>query len=104
GAWQRFRAVTLPLVMPSLLVAVMFRMMDALRMFDLPQVLIGTRKPSVETLSQLAWDEAMNLNYGPAAATATVLFLYIAFAAFVFVRLLGADMIGEEENEKVGSK
>ncbi|MFB4314739.1 carbohydrate ABC transporter permease [Actinomadura sp. 21ATH] len=99
GAWQRFRNVTLPLVMPSLLVAVMFRMMDALRMFDLPQVLIGTRKPSVETLSQLAWDEAMNLRYGPAAATATVLFLYIALAAYVFVRLLGADMIGEEDEK-----
>jgi multiple sugar transport system permease protein len=97
GAWQRFRNVTLPLVMPALLVAVMFRMMDSLRMFDLPQVLIGTRKPSVETLSQLAWDEAMNLSYGPAAATATVLFLYIALAAYVFVRLLGADMIGEED-------
>jgi multiple sugar transport system permease protein len=97
GAWQRFRNVTLPLVMPSLLVAVMFRMMDSLRMFDLPQVLIGTRKPSVETLSQLAWDDAMNLDYGPAAATATVLFLYIALAAYVFVRLLGADMIGKED-------
>ncbi|MFI0350354.1 carbohydrate ABC transporter permease [Actinomadura sp. 9N407] len=98
GAWQRFRNVTLPLVMPSLLVAVMFRMMDSLRMFDLPQVLIGTRKPSVETLSQLAWDDAMNLNYGPAAATATVLFLYIALAAYVFVRLLGADMLNEERH------
>ncbi|MFI6515918.1 carbohydrate ABC transporter permease [Spirillospora sp. NPDC050679] len=97
GAWQRFVSITLPLVKPVLLVAVMFRMMDALRMFDLPQVLIGARKPSVETLSQLAWDEAMNLRYGPAAAAATVLFLYIALAAFVFVRLLGADIVGEEE-------
>ncbi|MFC9973080.1 carbohydrate ABC transporter permease [Spirillospora sp. NPDC127200] len=97
GAWQRFVSITLPLVRPVLLVAVMFRMMDALRMFDLPQVLIGARKPSVETLSQLAWDEAMNLRYGPAAAAATVLFLYIALAAFVFVRLLGADIVGEEE-------
>jgi multiple sugar transport system permease protein len=96
GAWQRLVSITLPLVKPTLLVAVMFRMLDALRMFDLPQVLIGTRKPSVETLSQLAWDEAMNLRYGPAAATAVVLFLYIALAAYVFVRLLGADIIREE--------
>jgi len=97
GAWQRLISITLPLVKPTLLVAVMFRMMDALRMFDLPQVLIGTRKPSVETLSQLAWDDAMNLHYGPAAATAVVLFLYIALAAYVFVRLLGADIIGEDD-------
>ncbi|GAA4106011.1 sugar ABC transporter permease [Actinomadura miaoliensis] len=99
GAWQRFVSITLPLVKPTLLVAVMFRMMDALRMFDLPQVLVGTRKPSVETLSQLAWDEAMNLRYGPAAAVATVLFLYIAVAAYVFVRLLGADVIGDDGEE-----
>ncbi|MBO2448883.1 sugar ABC transporter permease [Actinomadura barringtoniae] len=97
SAWQRLISITLPLVKPTLLVAVMFRMMDALRMFDLPQVLIGTRKPSVETLSQLAWDDAMNLRYGPAAATAVVLFLYIALAAYVFVRLLGADIIGEDD-------
>ncbi|WP_433336197.1 carbohydrate ABC transporter permease [Spirillospora sp. CA-294931] len=97
GAWDRLVHITLPLVKPTLLVAVMFRMMDSLRMFDLPQVLVGTRKPSVETLSQLAWDDAMNLRYGPAAATASLLFLYIALAAFVFVRLLGADIIGKDE-------
>ncbi|MFI0443808.1 carbohydrate ABC transporter permease [Actinomadura sp. 6N118] len=94
NAWQRLWNITLPMVKPALLVAVMFRMLDSLRMFDVPQVLIGTRKPSVETLSQLAWDEAMNLRFGPAAASAIALFLYIILAAYVFVRLLGADMIG----------
>ncbi|HEX2314270.1 MAG TPA: sugar ABC transporter permease [Thermomonospora sp.] len=95
--WRQLVHITLPLVKPALLVAVMFRMMDALRMFDLPQVLIGARKPSVETLSQVAWDEAMNLRYGPAAAVATALFLYIALAAYAFVRLLGADLIGDRK-------
>ncbi|GAA2586524.1 sugar ABC transporter permease [Actinomadura fulvescens] len=93
NAWQRLWNITLPMVKPALLVAVMFRMLDSLRMFDVPQVLIGTRKPSVETLSQLAWDEAMNLRFGPAAACAIALFVYIIFAAYVFVRLLGADFI-----------
>ncbi|WP_218106114.1 carbohydrate ABC transporter permease [Micromonospora citrea] len=95
NAWRQFVGITLPLVKPALLVAVMFRMMDALRMFDLPQVLIGARKPAVETLSQLAWEEATNLRYGPAAATATLLFCYIALAAYVFVKLLGADLVGD---------
>ncbi|MBE1485256.1 carbohydrate ABC transporter permease [Plantactinospora soyae] len=94
---RRFFRITLPLVKPALLVAVMFRMMDALRMFDLPQVLVGAREPAVETLSQLAWDEATNLRYGPAAACATLLFGYIALAAYVFVRLLGADLVGDRE-------
>ncbi|MFC5099151.1 hypothetical protein [Kibdelosporangium philippinense] len=61
----------------------------------MPFVLIGNRKESVETLTMLAWDEASNLRFGPAAAYATVLFIYVAVAALVFVKLLGADVIGE---------
>jgi multiple sugar transport system permease protein len=93
--WRQFWQITLPLVKPALLVAVLFRILDALRMFDLPFVLIGNQKRSTETLSMLAWDEASNLRYGPAAAYATLLFLYVVVVAFVFVKLLGADVIGE---------
>ena len=45
-AWQPFWRITLPLVKPALLVAVLFRILDTLRMFDLPYVLIGPQKPS----------------------------------------------------------
>src|ERR671935_1902680 len=38
-AWQRFQKITLPLLMPALLVALIFRTLDALRAFDLPKVL-----------------------------------------------------------------
>lgn len=95
SAWRQFLSITLPLVKPVLLVAVLFRILDVLRMFDLPFVLIGNQKRSVETLSMLAWDEASNLRYGPAAAYATVLFIYVAVIAYAFVRLLGADLLGE---------
>jgi multiple sugar transport system permease protein len=94
-ALQRFWRITMPLVKPALLVAVLFRLLDVLRMFDLPFVLIGAKKESVQTLSMLAWDEASNLRYGSAAAFATVLFVYLALVAYVFVKLLGADIIGE---------
>ncbi|WP_372510206.1 hypothetical protein [Actinomadura madurae] len=70
-------------------------MLDVLRMFDLPAVLIGVNQRSVETLTMIAWFEASNLRYGSAAAYATVLFLYIALIAYLFVKLLGADIIGE---------
>ena len=86
--------VTLPLIRPTLLVAVLFRMLDALRMFDLPYVMIGPNKGSVETLSMLAQHELSNLRYGPAAAYSTVLFVYVAGIAFVFVKVLGADIVG----------
>ena len=95
-AWRRFWHVTLPLVKPALLVAVLFRLLDAIRMFDLPYILIGPRKDSVETLSMLVHDEATaNLDYGAAAAYAVLLFLYVFAVVFAFVGILGADILGD---------
>ena len=94
GWWRQFRSITLPLVKPTLLVAILFRLLDALRMFDLPFVLIGPRKESVETVSMLAWDEANQLRYGEASAYSIILFLFVAAVAIVFVNLLGADVTG----------
>ncbi|WP_028803785.1 carbohydrate ABC transporter permease [Streptomyces sp. 142MFCol3.1] len=94
SAWRVFWRITLPLVRPALVVAVLFRLLDVLRMFDLPYVLVGPRKDSVETLSMIAFDEMTNLRFGTAAAYASVLFLYVAVVALAFVKLFGADLIG----------
>ncbi|HZX03022.1 MAG TPA: sugar ABC transporter permease [Kribbella sp.] len=102
NAWQTFVRITLPLVKPALLVAVLFRILDTLRIFDLPFVLVGAHKDSVETLSMLAYDQAFNVRYGPAAAYATVLFVYVAVVAYMFVKILGADVIGEARAKKPG--
>ncbi|SPL97405.1 Maltose/maltodextrin ABC transporter, permease protein MalF [[Actinomadura] parvosata subsp. kistnae] len=102
--WQTFRRVTLPLVKPALLVAVLFRLMDALRIFDLPYVLVGPRKQSVETLSGLIWDEATRVHYGPASAYGTALFVYIAVIAFVFVKLLGADLLSDVRERRLSGR
>src|SRR5690606_6952749 len=104
GPLQQFWRITLPLVKPALLVAVLFRMLDVLRMFGLPAVLIGVNQKSVETLTMIAWFEASNLRYGSAAAYATVLFLYIALLAYLFVKLLGADIIGEARQRTRGAR
>jgi multiple sugar transport system permease protein len=95
NAWRAFWSMTLPLVKPALLVAVLFRILDNLRMFDLPAVLIGFQKPSVETISILAYLENTNSRFGPAAAYAFVLFVYVMVVAYLFVKLLGADVIGD---------
>lgn len=102
SALQQFRQITLPLVKPALLIAVLFRMLDTLRMFDLPFVLVGPGKPSVETLSILAWFENFNSRFGPAAAYAVILFFYVMIAAYAFVKLLGADVIGEAREKTAG--
>jgi multiple sugar transport system permease protein len=102
SALRRFWHITLPLVKPALLVAVLFRLLDALRMFDLPYILIGPRKDSVETLSMLVHDEATNtLSYGAGAAYAVVLFFYVFAVVWVFVSLLGADIIGDRDQHSV---
>jgi multiple sugar transport system permease protein len=98
--WQTFVRITMPLVKPALLVAVLFRILDTLRIFDLPFVLVGPNKESVETLSMLAFTESNQNRYGPAAAYATLLFVYVAVTAFVFVKLLGADVLGDAVQKK----
>lgn len=100
NAWRRFTRITLPLVKPALVVAVLFRTLDALRMFDLPYILIGPRKASVETISMLVQDEASNLRYGSAAAYALILFLYVFIFAFAFVKITRADLGASVERPK----
>lgn len=96
-AWQIFTRITLPMVRPTLVVAVLFRTLDTMRMFDLPWGMIGAGKYSVETLSIFAYIEANAQRYGPAAAYSIVLFVYIMVVAFLFIKLLGADVVRDEE-------
>ena len=104
NAWQTFVRITLPMVKPSLVVAVLFRTLDTLRMFDLPYGMIGPNKYSVETLSLFAYNETMQARYGPAAAYSIVLFIYIVLVAFLFVKLLGADVVGDEELKAINDQ
>jgi ABC-type sugar transport system permease subunit len=102
--WQQFVRITLPMVKPTLVVAVLFRTLDTLRMFDLPYGMVGAGKYRVETLSIFAYQEATQSRYGPAAAYAIILFLYVLLVAFVFVRILGADVIGDSGMPKKKKK
>lgn len=104
SAWQQFVRITLPMVKPALVVAVLFRTLDTMRMFDLPAAMIGFGKYYVETVSILAYVENNNLRYGPAAAYSIILFLYIVFVAFMFVRLLGADVVGDDEVKAIAAQ
>ena len=97
SAWKRFTSITLPLVKPALVVAVVFRALDALRMFDLPYILIGPRKGSVETLAMLVQDESSNSRYGSAAAYALILFLYVFVFAVAFLKITNTDISGNDE-------
>ncbi|MEV0294387.1 sugar ABC transporter permease [Nocardia sp. NPDC050710] len=98
SAWQRFTHITLPLLKPALLVAVLFRTMDALRMYDLPAIMtLGN--PSTRTVSILVVDQ---VRQGPnsAAALSTITFLLIFAVAFVLVKILGANAVRTQEEQR----
>lgn len=91
STWQRFTQITLPLVKPALMVAVLFRVLDALRMFDLPYILTGGAN-NTTTLSILVVDQVRQ-GFNSAAALSTITFLVIFIVAFIFVRFLGANAV-----------
>ena len=90
STWQRFRYITLPLVKPALMVAVLFRVLDALRMYDLPAILTGGANGTT-TLSILVVNQ-IRQGFNSAAALSTLTFIIIFIVAFIFVRFLGANV------------
>lgn len=90
--WQTFRMVTLPLIKVPLMVAVLFRTLDVLRIYDLPAIMTGGANGTT-SLSILVVQQIRNNGFNNASALSTLIFLLIAFVAFIFVRFLGADVI-----------
>jgi multiple sugar transport system permease protein len=97
-AWQRFRRITLPLLMPALLVALIFRTLDALRAFDLPKVLTnganGTTTMSL--IAQRTFQE--NRLYGEGAAYSIITFLIVMIVSFMYIRFVGGNIRGLTED------
>lgn len=87
NAWRRFWHITLPLIRPALVVAVTFRALDALRIFDLIYVLTpnspDTISMSVYARQQLV--DFQDVGYGSAAST--LLFFTIALCTVAFLAL-----------------
>ena len=89
--WQRFVHITLPLVRPALMVAILFRTLDALRMYDLPAIMTGGAN-NTTTLSILVVQQ-IRAGFNSAAALSTITFLTIFMVAFIFVRFLGVNAV-----------
>ena len=88
-----FFKVTLPLIRPALMVAIIFRALDAIRIFDLVYVLTGTREQSM-TMSVYARQqliEFQEVGYGSAAST--LLFFIVALLTIVYI-VLGRVKLG----------
>ena len=103
---QTFTRITLPLVRPALMVAILFRTLDALRMYDLPVIMIsGSSNSPTATISQLVVEDMRQGNFNSASALSTLIFLLIFTVAFVMIRFLGADVGGRQASKsKKGSR
>jgi multiple sugar transport system permease protein len=90
--WQRFRRITIPLLMPAILVALIFRTLDALRIFDLPFVLTGGSNGTT-TLSLIAHQElTTNRLIGYGSALSVLTFVIVMAVSFLYIRTVGGNI------------
>ena len=95
GAWRRFTGVTLPLLGPALLVALVFRTLDAFRVFDLVYVLTGGGPgTATEVISLTAFTALFqDLRFGYGSALSVIVFAGSFLLALVYVRLIGRQAV-----------
>jgi multiple sugar transport system permease protein len=92
-AMQRFRRITLPLVKGAVIVAVLFRMLDVLRIFDLPFIMTNGANQT-ETLSTIAYKESIqNVHPSYGSTLSTLTFFYIVVTVFLVNWVAKADVV-----------
>jgi multiple sugar transport system permease protein len=90
--WQRFVRITLPLLTPAILVALIFRTLDALRIFDLPFVLTRGSN-NTTTLSLLAHQElTVDRIIGLGSALSVLTFVIVMAVSFLYIRTVGGNI------------
>jgi multiple sugar transport system permease protein len=98
SAWNRFWRITVPLMKPAIVVALLFRTLDAFRVFD--SVFILTEGANNPTVSILGYEQlVVRLNLGIGSAVSVLIFICVLIIAFAFVKGLGASM-----NQQAGNR
>lgn len=95
---QQFFRVTLPMLKPAILVALLFRTLDAFRVYDLIAVLTnGGPGGATETLSIYAYKNMFaQTNFGYGSVIVIMMFILVAIIAVVFIKVLGAEVISDD--------
>ena len=100
GSWTRLTRVIIPLIKPAILVALLFRTLDAFRIFDNIYVLTGGSNDTA-SVSILGYDnlfKAFNLGLGSAISVLVV--LTVAVIAFIYIKLFGASAPGADIEDR----
>ncbi len=100
GAWTRLIRIIVPLMKPAILVALLFRTLDAFRIFD--NIYVLTRGSNgTGSLSILGYDNLFKaFNLGIGSAISVLIFVCVAIIAFVFIKLFGASAPGSDEGNR----
>ncbi|RLQ97547.1 carbohydrate ABC transporter permease [Falsibacillus albus] len=95
--FKQFLTVTLPLLKSSLLVALLFRTLDAFRVFDLIYVLTGGGPAnSTETISILGYKMMFSqTNFGNGSAISVIVFICVAIISIIYIKFLGRDLLND---------
>ena len=100
STWQRFIKITIPLMKPAILVALLFRTLDAFRIFDVIYI-FSQGANNTASLSQLSYSTLLErLNLGLGSAVSVVLFVLVGIIAFVFIKGFGAAANPASEMEQ----
>ncbi len=92
SAWQRFWKITLPLMKPAILVALLFRTLDAFRIFDNIFIMTGGAQDT-QSVSILGYNQLIErLNLGLGSAVSVLIFLSVFVIAFIFIKGFGVKM------------
>ncbi len=98
NAWQRFWRITLPLLRPALLIALLFRTMDAFRVFDLVFVMTqGGPADATQVLQYYGYKTMFTegmLGYGSTISVAV--FLAIFALSIIYIRVIGTSLLARE--------
>lgn len=98
NAVQRFFRITLPLMKPAILVALLFRTLDAFRVFDSIFIMTAGAQDTA-SVSILGYDQLISrLNLGLGSAVSVLIFLCVVFIAFLFVKGFGTAVPGKEDD------
>jgi multiple sugar transport system permease protein len=90
NAWQRFTKITLPLMKPAILVALLFRTLDAFRIFDTIFIMTAGAQDT-QSVSILGYNQLISrLNLGLGSAVSVLIFICVLIIALFFVKGLGA--------------
>lgn len=96
GAWQRLTRIILPMIKPAILVALLFRTLDAFRIFDNIYVLTAGSN-NTASVSILGYNNLFKgFSLGLGSAISVLVFLCVALIAFLFIKLFGAAAPGSD--------